>query len=309
MSFRRTLLVVLLAAALILPLGVLALRPSAHATAVVDGCAARPGTTVRVHIDVPGQGVRSALVHVPRKRGRGAIPLVLALHGGSGTGAFMERYSGLSRIADRKGFGVVYPDATGPLWHISAGDSADDVEFLDALLDQTLAGGCFDAQRVSAVGVSNGAGMAVRLACTGDDRLAGLVAVAGSYGHLPACLAHKPLSVLEIHGTADPVVPYHGSPPDRRGDVLRWVRGWAAHDGCRAVPRRTNPRRDVLRLDWSGCNDGTAVAHLQLVGGEHAWPGADPPDDGPQLVSASDEAWAFLRDRRLPASVRQHDDG
>ena len=38
--------------------------------------------------------------------------------------------------------------------------------------------------------------------------------VAGGYRSLPQCKPTRPLSVLEIHGTADPVVPYDGKPPD-----------------------------------------------------------------------------------------------
>jgi polyhydroxybutyrate depolymerase len=264
---------------------------------------------MRVSIAVEGQGTRSALVHLPRGR-NGRLPLILALHGAYGSGAFMERYSGLSRLADREGFAVVYPDAVGQQWRISTADGAEDVQFLDALLDRLLSSGCFDAHRVSAVGVSNGGGMAARFACAGDDRLAGLVAVAGAYGPLPDCRARRPLSVLEIHGTADAVVPYHGTPQDPRSDVVAWLRGWAARDACRAVPRQTWPYARVLRLDWGACRDRTAVAHLRLDGGAHAWPGADPPDPGPSFgVSASSEAWAFLRGRQLAGAPAAEHDG
>jgi polyhydroxybutyrate depolymerase len=258
---------------------------------------------VRVSVPVAGQPARSALVHVPRGQ-RTRLPLIVALHGAYGTGAFMERYSGLSRLADRERFGVVYPDAAGPRWRIAAGEDGTDVQFLDALLDRVLAGGCFDARRVALVGVSNGAGMAARFACAGDDRLAGLVAVAGDYGPLPACRARRPLSVLEIHGTADAVVPYRGTRRNPGGDVLAWLSAWVDRDACGRVPRQTRQSARVLRLEWSSCRDGTLVEHLRLDGGTHAWPGADPPDPGPQLgVSASDEAWSFLRDRRRSPAV------
>src|SRR3954462_12898134 len=194
-----------------------AVQPADAATA----CRLPAGTTVRVSVAVEGQGLRSALVHLPRRRG-GPLPLIVALHGAYGTGAFMERYSGLSRLADREGFAVVYPDAAGSFWRISAGGA--DVRFIDALLDRVRGGGCFDAGRVSAVGVSNGAGMAARFACAGDDRLAGVVAVAGAYGPLPACRARRPLSLLEIHGTADAVVPYRGTAQHPRDDVMGFVR-------------------------------------------------------------------------------------
>jgi polyhydroxybutyrate depolymerase len=277
-------------------------RPNGSAMDAANACAARAGGTVRVSVAVDGQGTRSALVRLPARR-PGRVALILALHGAYGNAAFMESYSGLSRLADSAGYGVVYPDAAGPRWRIAASESDTDVRLLDALLDRVLAGSCFDARRVSAVGVSNGAGMAARFACAGDDRLAGLVAVAGDYGPLPACAARRPLSVLEIHGTADAVVPYPGA-------VAGWLRQWVDRDACAPAPRSTRQRPNVLRLDWTRCRGGTSVAHLRLVGGAHAWPGGDPPDPGPQLgVSAADEAWEFLRGQRLTSVAAQHDGG
>jgi polyhydroxybutyrate depolymerase len=305
MRARRGSRLALIASAVALLLAVVlavlgGVRPAPAAAQRVDGataCGLPAGRSVRVSVTVEGQGERSALVHLPRRRA-GRLPLIVALHGAYADGAFMERYSGLSRLGDRQGFAVVYPDAAGPLWRISAAEGGADVQFLDVLLDAVLSGGCFDASRVSAVGVSNGAGMVARFACAGDDRLAGVVAVAGAYGPLPACQARRPLSLLEIHGTADAVVPYRGTPQDRRGDVLRWLRAWAGRDACRPFPRLRWERARVARLDWTRCRDATTVAHLRLVGGTHAWPGADPPDPGPQLgVSATDEAWSFLRER------------
>jgi poly(3-hydroxybutyrate) depolymerase len=65
-----------------------------------------------------------------------------------------------------------------------------------------------------------------------------------------------------------------------------------------------------VRLDWAGCRGAAEVAHLRLVGGTHAWPGADPPDPGPQLgVSASEEAWRFLRGHRLSPAGSEDEHG
>jgi polyhydroxybutyrate depolymerase len=244
-----------------------------------------------VAVPVPGQGTRSALVRLPRGPG-GPLPLVVALHGAYANGAFMETYTGLSRIADANRFAVAYPDAVGTRWRIGAADGDADVQFLDAFIDALDRRRCVDERRVSMVGVSNGAGMGARYACASEERLAGLVAVAGGYGSLPACAANRPLSVLEIHGTRDTVVPYAGDPRTHAGDVLAWVRNWAARDGCAPAPQRRDRRARVVQLHWAGCRDGSDVAHLQLIGGVHAWPGADGPDFG---LSASVEAWRFLK--------------
>ena len=118
----RTLCLALVAGALVLVLALAlvggvapASRPAGSAPDAAKACADAAGRTMRVSVAVEGQGTRSALVHLPRGR-RGRLPLILALHGAYGSGAFMERYSGLSRLADRAGAGVVYPDAAGPRW-------------------------------------------------------------------------------------------------------------------------------------------------------------------------------------------------
>jgi polyhydroxybutyrate depolymerase len=260
-------------------------------------CEAQAGTTEQVALAIDGRR-RTALVHLPR-RGSGRVPLILALHGMNGNGAFMESYSGLSRIADREGFAIAYPDSDGPRWRISASEPPSDVRFLDGLVDRLGGSACIDDDRVSAVGVSNGGGMAARFACEADDRLAGLVSVAGGYRSLPRCQAQRAISVLEIHGTADPVVRYYGRPGDSSGNVLGWVGRWARRDLCPPAARRQSRGPNVQRLDWGPCRAGTAVAHLRIIGGQHAWPGATPADRGPSFgVSASEEAWSFLRDRR-----------
>ena len=279
---------------------------SVPAASAATLCSAPRGKTVRVTLDVAGQGRRTALMHLPRSFPGHPVPMLLALHGASGSGAFMESYSGLSRLADREGFAVAYPDAAGPRWRISAGDGSADVAFLDALLDRLMAGGCVDENRISAVGVSNGAGMAVRYACDAEDRLAGLVSVAGGYSSLPPCRANGPLSVLEIHGTADAVVPYYGRPGQPQGDVVRFVTSWVQRGGCTRAAQRRQASARVLWLTWAPCRNGATVQHLRLIGGTHAWPGTDGPDFG---VSASEEAWKFLRGRRRSAAGPQDQEG
>jgi polyhydroxybutyrate depolymerase len=218
----------------------------------------------------------------------------------------MERSSGLSRLADRAGFVVAYPSATGPhaFWNLGppvAGHAADDVAFADALIRRLVASGCIDRTRIYAVGVSNGGGLAARLGCERASELAAVVTVAGTYGHLESCRPAQPVSVLEIHGTDDRSVPYRGDPEDGyRGAVRTWLAKWAREDGCRTSPRRAIVAPRTARLDWGPCASGTAVGHLELYGEGHVWPGADPPDPGAASpVSAAWETWRFVASHRL----------
>jgi polyhydroxybutyrate depolymerase len=274
--------------------------PEAHAaqrdTDPANACRLQPGQTHDVTLDVPGQGTRTALVRLPSHTTSRPLPLVVILHGAYGNGAFMERYSGFSQRADASGFAVVYPSAGRHFWTLAPGSGPDDVAFINRLLDELLSGGCFDARRVSAAGVSNGGGLAARLACDLSSRLAAVAMVAGGYSQIRDCHPDHPVSILEMHGTADPVVPYRGG----AGDVPRWVHRWVAHDGCDRQPARSNPVSRVTQYVWPYCHAGVVVEHLAIAGGRHQWPGSKPPDPGPRIsMSATDEIWRFFQDRRL----------
>ena len=250
------------------------------------------------------EGVRTALVRVPARAAGRRSPLVLALHGGGGSGPFMKRYSGLAHEADRAGFIAVFPDATGAhrFWNLDATTGPDDVGFAEALIERVATVACVQPARIFAVGVSNGGGLAARVGCELSGRVAGIVVVAGGFGSLPACHPVRPVSVLEIHGSNDASVPYDGDPEDdHAGDVRTWLAGWAGRDRCAgATPRRTVAPRAV-RTDWRSCAAGTALAHIEVLGGGHQWPGATPPDPGPpSTFSAARQAWGFLAPLRAP---------
>jgi polyhydroxybutyrate depolymerase len=112
---------------------------------------------------------RSARVHAPRGVSRTRpLPVVLVLHFAGGPARAMEGLTRFTPLADRERFVAVYPEAAGRrhFWTLasSAPSKPDDVGFLTALLDRLERDACTDPDRVYATGVSNGGGMAVRLA-------------------------------------------------------------------------------------------------------------------------------------------------
>jgi polyhydroxybutyrate depolymerase len=271
------------------------------------GCAGgddeRPTRELTVRVARP-EGVRTALVRIPSRATGRRAPLVLALHGGGRSGRFMKGYSGLVPVGDRAGFVAVFPDATGAnrFWNLNATTAPDDVGFIEDLIERVATLACVDPARVYAVGVSNGGGLTARLGCELSERIAGIVVVAGGFSRLPTCTPERPVSVLEIHGSNDGSVPYGGDPEDgRAGDVRRWLGGWSRLDRCAGPGPRRNVARRAVRIQWRGCAAGTALAHIQVLGGGHQWPGATPPDPGPpSTFSAAQQAWAFLAGLRAP---------
>jgi polyhydroxybutyrate depolymerase len=248
---------------------------------------------------------RSALVHVPASARMGqALPILLGFHGAGGSGRFMASYSGLRALSERQGFVAVFPSAAGPRhrWVLndeSPGGSAD-LEFVKQLIDRVEATTCTNATRVYATGVSNGGGMVARLGCELSARLAAIAPVAGGYSTLDPCRPPHRVAVLEIHGTADRVVPYKGRPPNGAGSVPGFLALWRHIDGCtgKLAQHRYGPATEEYL--WSSCADGTQVEHLKIYGGGHAWPGATPSDTAPTApISAAAAVWSFFRGHSL----------
>jgi polyhydroxybutyrate depolymerase len=286
----------------LLAIGVVAWRTGASAVHYAsdpshEPCPAlTPGDHV-LTIDTP-EGARQVRLHAPPDAYR-RRPLVLALHGAGQTGGDFARDTGFSRLADRERFFVAYPSAAGPhaFWNMSGEvpGAPNDVEELERSIDQLERAACIDIARVFVTGVSNGGGMTARLACDASDRLTGVAAVAGGYRALPPCRPSRPIPVLEIHGTADQVVPYAGRPPDYRGSVARWLAMWRRIDRCHGAADRLVPATGVTEIAWRQCAAGTRVEHVRLDGAAHGWPGGPSTKPPPAPFAATWRTWEFFR--------------
>jgi len=230
--------------------------PPQTAAAATD-CVAKPGD----------QRLGDTLLHIPPKP---PVGLVLAFHGAGGTGDGFAGATGLSDAADGHDFAVLYPSAAAhQFWSLNDKMGTTDLDNLRALLPQAFALACTD--RVFATGVSNGGGFAARVGCELDDVVA-IAPVAGGYRALDRCPSTARASVLEVHGTADHVVPYRGKKPDYAGSVPRYLAGWAKRDGCTGKPTSRRETKVVTHLRYPRCANGLAVEHLRLADVDHGWP-------------------------------------
>lgn len=290
----------------------------------VLGCTGCAAGTTRESLMVQGMR-RTYLVHVPAGyQGSSKLPLVVALHPFTGTGRSMERMTGLSALADRDGFLVVYPDGRGRVWNADpaapasvVGAPADDVAFIAALVGHAVEALGADPSRVYVVGASSGGLMAHRVACelTGQFAAAASVMVT-----LPASWADherpsRPLPFVLVQGTEDPFFPWEGGTvrqgPCRKSEYLGAAAStayWVSQNHAVSPPVETalpdaDPRdcTRVFRQIYAAGPGGAETVLYEVRGGGHTWPG--PRSTGPRWLlgrtshdmSATEVVWEFFK--------------
>jgi polyhydroxybutyrate depolymerase len=266
---------------------------------------AAPARTAQAEEPVcPPEGlntVPNGQLRMPHGAKPGATRLLVAVMSGGDGDA--DDYLKLGAAANREGIAVLYPTGrAGGIWQIADYFGTSDVQLVTDLLDRVLATGCFDLNRISITGVSNGAGFATRMACKLPGRFAAVVAVSAGYRALDPCPGTR-ASFLAIHGSADAVVPFNGRPPDYKGSVQRYTGDWARRDGCSTTAWSYRPRHDVTRFVFDRCAAGMKVQIMRLDGTDHGWPGAPPPfpKQNPSGVDANLEVLRFVRHATRPA--------
>ena len=164
-------------------------------------------------------GDRPVTVHLPDTLANPA-PLLILLHSASTSGAHQESYMHLAPIAKKSGLIYIAPDGTTNIegkrfWNASKsccnkyGQEVDDVAYIDSLINEIDKKTPIDRGRIYLVGHSNGAFMSFTYACK-SNQVAAIVAIAGAMDSNPECIPTTPVSLLNIHGSADKTIKVAG---------------------------------------------------------------------------------------------------
>jgi polyhydroxybutyrate depolymerase len=140
-------------------------------------------------------------------------------------------------------------------------------------------------------GKSDGAGFAASAAC-GIPQVAAVATISGAFyqGENRCAASGQPLSILNMHGTGDPVVPYDGSRARGLYATDAWLALWRQRDQCAGPGIDRSIASDVVQTTWPSCIDGTEVVNYRIIGGGHTWPGATVPSGGPGATTHSIDA-------------------
>jgi polyhydroxybutyrate depolymerase len=258
-------------------------------------------------------------------------PLLFVLHGSQQDGKTIRTATGygFDKLAERHKFAVIYPDGYKRGWNDgrtaavtpARKEDVDDEGLIAALVERFRRRDGIDPARVFVTGFSNGGQMAFRLAARTPERIAA-IAVIGAGLPTPDQWAvtepKRPLPVLLIAGTRDPIMPYGGGEASifgfqKRGTVLSaeaTARAFAEVNGITEPPASWPPTG--LPLNGSGGADGPLVIETRysqpgkapvvaftVSGGGHTIP--NPDYRFPRLMGRTDHTlnapaaiWAFF---------------
>ncbi len=290
----------------------------AHATALAQSVPARE-LTFRV-----GAAERRAVLVNEAPAGE-VRPVVLVLHGGRGSADRQRARTGFDDLAVAEGFSVVFAQGTqwqpeqygwntGYLMRGQVG-SADDIAYLDTLIDLLVAQHRADPTRIYMTGGSNGAMMTFVYAAKRAEKLAAIAPIVGAmftFEDKPAL----PLPILMINGAKDGEVPITGGMsrnPMVAGaqaapykSLEETVNFWIAANRSDRTPVVETQGSVTTRTYAAQPGGAVTVALVDAVGG-HGWPGtvSNREENTPiQSFRGAERVWAFFKDkRRVPGAV------
>jgi polyhydroxybutyrate depolymerase len=270
--------------------------------ASLAGCVNRgPGDYETIAID---GSTRQYLVDFPEEYENStgdSYPVLLALHGGTGSAQGFANTNGLIEMGEREGVVVVHPDGKGlfdekiHVWNTGYLDTqlsdANDYRFISQLVSTLVETHRIDPRRVYVVGHSNGGMLTHELAARYPETFAAAAPVAAPVGGYPcsgpeSCSVYtppepeRPTSVITVQGTADKHVLYEGGNPKKslsrrpRYDysAQQTIDWWREQNDCaeaQAEVRKSESGR--IRQSVYSCLDQVGIVHLRFDDVGHFW--------------------------------------
>jgi poly(hydroxyalkanoate) depolymerase family esterase len=304
--------------------------PASAASATAANAAGTATGSGFAGVYVNAWGARHYHGYVPSSYRPGTpVPLVVALHGCTETGAAYERLTRLSQLAERAGFIVVYPEQTalanpGLCWNwplpLNQVRDAGEPSIVAGITNLVRARYTVDPRRIHVTGASAGGVLSVIMAVTYPDLYAsaGVVAgceyrcdvtqlrspdAAGRSAYEQMGRRARPVPVIVFQGTADIVVP--------PSTAARVVGQWAqaddlALDGIdnddpdavadEVVAGAVPGGRTFTRSRYTTTAGGTLIEQYMIDGAGHSYPGGCSCDlfGDPSGPDATGLQWEFF---------------
>ncbi|MGA7893630.1 MAG: PHB depolymerase family esterase [Candidatus Sulfotelmatobacter sp.] len=194
-------------------------------------------------------------------------------------------------------------------------EPADDVAFLNQMLDALALKYSVDTHRIYATGLGDGGFMALRVGCSMADRIAAIAPVGAALPKTMICLPSRAVPALFIQGTDDPIVPDNGGTyKPGQFHVLSAedsAKAWAKFDRCAEKPAQDKlpplqkGGKETKTYTYSGCQENAQVVLYSVKGGGNTWPGGEQYMSEKEVgktsdaLNANDAIWNFLVTKKI----------
>lgn len=205
------------------------------------------------------------------------VPLVVSLHGYGGRGDSTASYLGLKSNYQKYGYALLVPEGTvdssgKQFWDVGGyccgkKNGINDAGYLLQLVSTVRNYVNVNSGMISFIGHSNGGFMTYRMACEPSNPASRIATVAGSMPRSTTmCTPSHPVSLLQIHGTKDDIIPYYGS-SDQAG-AYDSAAYWAKVGRCSSqstsgafLDLSAFPGLETTPITWPKC---TSPLHVDL---------------------------------------------
>jgi polyhydroxybutyrate depolymerase len=292
---------------------------------------------------------RTYAVHLPQGYdSQQHYPVVILLHALDQDAAEMARLTHFNEFADRDSIIAVYPNSLSGRWNLGGGEPQPyrrdpyrrpgpygpgpgpraeqgehregprrnpDIQFFNRMIDRLTTRYSVDTRRIYAVGLGEGGFMALRIGCVMADRVAAIAVVAAAKPRMLNCVPSRPVPMLLMNGTDDPIVPYDGG---RYKDGMLHLlsaedsaKEWARLNHCSEKPSESKlpalneGGKDTKVYLFDNCQENAQVALYSVKSGGHTWPGGEQYMTEKEIgktsnaLNANETIWSFLVTRKI----------
>ena len=149
--------------------------------------------------------------------------------------------------------------------------TADDLGFIEAMINDISTQYNVDHERIYATGYSNGGMMAYGLAHHKSDLIAAIACVSGIMLDCFGSISHS-MPILHLHGTSDNELPYNGN--SEYPSVQSILEYWIDFNNTSINPTSRIDNSGTIPIEqyiYDQGDNSVSVQHLKYIGGEHVW--------------------------------------
>jgi polyhydroxybutyrate depolymerase len=230
-----------------------------------------------------------------------SYPIVFFFHGAGGSGQNFLQNNNITELINSEEFIGIFPNghsnngSNGGFWNLgSEPTTANDVEYVDLIIDQLATSTLIDTSKAYAVGFSNGSGMVNLLGKSTSHFNAIAPLFSQQIISLKDLTPNKAMSVFQVNGEVDGVIPLNGgvSSVGTFMSAQNSALNWANHFNCNttATQEDLNWENTVLSsFTYSNCDNSHEIKCLIALNTGHGF------TDAQTEQVAYTQIWEFFK--------------